>query len=96
MSRFTTPLRPAEECHIGEAITRDDGTVEYLKTFRLSEVQVRRAHLLELLAAHDWNLSAAAASIGKHRGQLVYQLAGAGLDYLLSEPVLQAARRSGA
>jgi hypothetical protein len=94
LSRFCTNLHLDDENHLGEAITRDDGTVEYLKTFRLSAAQTRRAHLLELLQRHRWELGAAAASLGKHRGQLVYQLVGAGLGYLLADPVLQAARRS--
>jgi hypothetical protein len=93
LSRFITNMQPDEENHLGELITRDDGTVEYCKTFRLSDAQVRRANLLDLLNRHGWDLNAAAASIGKHRGQLVYQLVGAGLDYLLSDQVLQAARR---
>ncbi len=37
---------PNEECHIGERIVREDGTLEYLKTFRLSAAQVRRAYQL--------------------------------------------------
>ena len=93
LSRFCTDLDLDDENHIGEAILRDDGTVEYLKTFRLSDAQTRRAHLLELLHRHHWDLNAAAASQGKHRGQLVYQLVNAGLGYLLSDPVLRAARR---
>lgn len=94
LSRFCTHLHEEEENHIGEAITAADGSLQYLKTFRLSAAQTRRAHLLELLHRHHWDLSAAAASLGKHRGQLVYMLAGAGLGYLLSEPILRAARRS--
>jgi hypothetical protein len=93
LSRFLTGLADDHENHIGELITREDGTVEYCKTFRLSDRQVQKARLLDLLQRHHWDLGAAAASIGKHRGQLVYQLVGAGLDYLLSDAVLQAARR---
>lgn len=93
LSRFCTSLIEDEENHIGEMITREDGTVEYLKTFRLSPAQTRRATLLDLLHRHRWELAAAAAGIGKHRGQLVYQLVNAGLGYLLSEQVLRAARR---
>ena len=44
-----TGLRLHEENHIGELIRRDDGSIEYLKTFRLSDVQARRAHLLQQL-----------------------------------------------
>lgn len=93
LSRFCTSLVEDEENHIGEQITREDGTLEYLKTFRLSGAQIRRAVLLDLLHRYHWDLNAAASGIGKHRGQLVYQLVNAGLGYLLSEQVLRAARR---
>lgn len=93
LARFCTHLHEEEENHIGELITREDGTVEYLKTFRLSAPQTRRAILLDLLHRYHWDLSAAAAGIGRHRGQLVYQLVNAGLGYLLSEQILRAARR---
>ncbi|MEL6760317.1 MAG: hypothetical protein AAFP04_07910, partial [Myxococcota bacterium] len=62
LSRFMTELVPSEENHIGEGIFRDDGTVEYLKTYRLSAAQTRRAFLLSTLAEFHWNIDAAAAS----------------------------------
>lgn len=93
LQRFCTSLSLDEENHIGETVLREDGTVEYLKTYRLSTQQSRRAYLLQLLAAHSWNLDAAAASQRQTRHQLVQRLSGAGFAYLLSDEVLRAARK---
>ncbi len=93
LHRFITDLRPDEENHIGEAIVRDDGTLEYLKTYRLSAAQTRRAYLLGQLAAHNWNLDATAASLGADRDELVRRMERASFGYLLTEEVRQAARK---
>jgi hypothetical protein len=93
MQRFCTSLSLQDENHIGETILREDGTVEYLKTYRLSAQQSRRAYLLQLLAKYSWNLDAAAASQNQTRHQLVQRFAAAGFAYLLSDEVLRAARK---
>ncbi|HEY6726605.1 MAG TPA: hypothetical protein VI197_21370, partial [Polyangiaceae bacterium] len=56
LQRFATALERSAENHIGEAIVRDSGELEYLKTFRLSAAQTRRAFLLSQLASQHWNL----------------------------------------
>lgn len=93
LQRFTTVLDPKGENHIGEAIVRADGTLEYLKTYRLSAAQTRRAALLEHLAAHNWNLDATASALGQSREELVRRLEKARLGYILANHVLQEARR---
>jgi hypothetical protein len=93
LQRFATDLELGSENHIGEAIVRDDGELEYMKTFRLSAAQTRRAYLLSQLAAQNWNLDATAASLKQSRADLVLRLEKAGFGYLLKEHVLQAARR---
>ncbi|MFD0631067.1 hypothetical protein ACFQ9X_04875 [Catenulispora yoronensis] len=80
--RFKPAFKPGEENHIGEAITDGDGRIAYLKTFRLSEAQVRRGYLLELLAAHDWHLGKASASIGTDSDALWHRVQAAGFDGL--------------
>ena len=60
LERFLPSFQLSEECHIGERIVRDDGTLEYMKTFRLSQAQIRRGHLLSTLARANWDLSAVA------------------------------------
>ncbi|MFJ6560247.1 ARPP-2 domain-containing protein [Streptomyces sp. NPDC091412] len=74
LSRFLPPFRPKQDNHIGEAIIDEHGRTVYLKTFRLSESQVRRGHLLTHLAAHDWHLPATASALGLTEPQLALRL----------------------
>ncbi len=89
LQQFTTSLVPSEENHVGEAILRGDGTVEYLKTYRLSAAQTRRAYLLKQLAIGGWNLSHTAAQLGTSYEELILRLSKAGFGYLLKEHVLK-------
>ncbi|WP_329134784.1 hypothetical protein OG552_19890 [Streptomyces sp. NBC_01476] len=92
LHRFLPVFRPRAENHIGEAITGPGGRIAYLKTFRLSETQVRRGHLLSRLAARDWHLRAAAADLGLTEGQLALRLESAGFGHLLRQDVLDGFR----
>jgi hypothetical protein len=90
LTRFIGELVPDREGHIGEAILRGDPsdgeappTLEYLKTFRLSAAQIRRAYLLQRLAAHDWHLGRTAESLGDTHTGLLVRLRNAGFGYLL-------------
>jgi hypothetical protein len=94
LERFVTSLEPSEENHIGELIMREDGTVEYLKTYRLSAAQTRRAYLLKQLAAAAWKLDDAAENLRTTREDLVLRLQKAGFGYLLKEEVLHQAMRA--
>jgi DNA-binding NtrC family response regulator len=93
LERFSTPLRPDEECHVGERIVRADGTLEYLKSYRLSAAQVRRGFLLEALAASGWRFDEAAERLGSTRIELARRLQNAGLGYVLAPGLLERARR---
>ncbi|MGW4898200.1 ARPP-2 domain-containing protein [Kitasatospora sp. NPDC004240] len=93
LSRFLPDFRPKRENHIGEAITDAEGRIAYLKTFRLSESQVRRGHLLDRLAAHDWHLPRTAAALDLTEYQLGLRLEGAGFGHLLRQDVLDHYRR---
>lgn len=93
LQRFVTALVPTEENHIGEVIMRGDGTLEYLKTYRLSAAQTRRAYLIKQLAHAEWNLERAAGNLKTTRDDLVARLSNAGFGYLLKESVLEAALR---
>lgn len=88
LDRFLPAFRQKEENHIGETITDEAGRTAYLKTFRLSENQVRRGHLLDRLAAHDWHLARTAASLAVTEAQLGLRLESAGFGYLLRQDVL--------
>lgn len=83
LQRFWTGLGGADD-HIGEAIVRADGTLEYLKTYRLSPEQSRRGALLHALATHDWALSAVAAARDTTVEGLRAELERAGLGYILA------------
>jgi len=93
LQRFVTRLVPSEENHIGEVIVREDGTLEYLKTYRLSAAQTRRAYLLKQISLADWNLDLAAADLKTTKDDLVVRLHNAGFGYLLKDSVLQTAMR---
>ncbi|WP_067796703.1 ARPP-2 domain-containing protein [Actinomadura formosensis] len=88
LSRFLPSFALREENHIGETITDEAGRVAYLKSFRLSDAQVRRGYLLKKLAEHDWRLSATAAALGADKAALALRLERAGFGYLLRQDVL--------
>ncbi|MEU6282785.1 hypothetical protein [Streptomyces sp. NPDC047028] len=92
LSRFLPGFRPGRENHIGEAVSDETGRIAYLKTFRLSEGQVRRGHLLSRLAAHDWHLADTAAGLGIEEAQLGLRLESAGFGLLLRQDVLDGYR----
>ena len=94
LQRFVTSLQPSEENHLGETILRAaDGTVEYLKTYRLSAAQTRRAYLLKQLALAEWNLTRTAELLRTSREDLILRMRNAGFGYLLQESVLRAHSR---
>jgi hypothetical protein len=94
LSRFLPSFRLHNESHIGEVILDDLGRIAYLKTFRLSQGQVRRGHLLTILAAADWNLAAAALSQGTDEAGLALRLERHGFGYLLRQDILDRYRAS--
>jgi hypothetical protein len=94
--RFRPAFKPGEENHIGEAIVDGDGAIAYLKTFRLSEAQIRRGYLLELLASHDWRLSAAAKAIGSTAEDLRGRIEAAGFGMMLRHPAAATAESQAA
>ncbi|SNX56071.1 hypothetical protein SAMN06272735_0511 [Streptomyces sp. TLI_55] len=85
LSRFLPEFRPKQDNHIGEAILDEHGRTVYLKTFRLSENQVRRGFLLSRLAAHDWHLADTAAEFGVEATVLAKRLETAGFGLLLRQ-----------
>ena len=87
LARFLPPFERQRENHIGELITDDAGRLAYLKTFRLSENQIRRGHLLTRLAASDWNLSGTAAALGITEPELGRRIETAGFGHLLRQDV---------
>jgi hypothetical protein len=88
LSRFLPGFRRGEPNHIGELITDRRGTTAYLKTFRLSEKQVRRGHLLTQLAANDWHLADTATAMRVSEAELGMRIQSAGFGVLLRQDVL--------
>ncbi|WP_329520320.1 ARPP-2 domain-containing protein [Spirillospora sp. NBC_01491] len=88
LSRFLPSFALRRENHIGEVITGEGGGVAYLKTFRLSDSQVKRGYLLSRLAAHGWNIADTAAALGTDATGLGLRLERAGFGYLLRKDVL--------
>ncbi|WP_341526826.1 hypothetical protein WKK05_30515 [Nostoc sp. UHCC 0302] len=93
LQRFMTNLQLKQENYIGEAIARENGEIEYLKIYRLSEAQTRRAYLLSKLAEHNWNLDATAKALSHTREEFVHRLETAGFGYLLNQKVRDVARK---
>jgi hypothetical protein len=94
LERFVTSLEPSAENHIGEMILREeDGTIEYLKTYRLSAAQTRRAYLLKQLSAAGWNLDDAARNLRTTKPELIVRINNAGFGHLLKPEVLEQAMR---
>ncbi|MEO0842394.1 MAG: hypothetical protein AAF063_26310 [Cyanobacteria bacterium J06643_5] len=87
LQRFITDIQLKEENHIGEAIVRENGELEYLKTFRLSKAQTKRVYLLTKLAAHNWNINATAQALGNNYDEFVHRLEKSGFGYLLNQQV---------
>ncbi|MBD6618077.1 hypothetical protein FNW02_20165 [Komarekiella sp. 'clone 1'] len=93
LQRFMTNLQLKHENYIGEAIARETGEIEYLKIYRLSEAQTRRAYLLSKLAQYNWNLDATAKALSHTREEFVCRIEAAGFGYLLNQQVRDAARK---
>ncbi|NML49497.1 hypothetical protein HHL19_03940 [Streptomyces sp. R302] len=92
--RFLPPfLRDGREQHIGELITDHKGRTAYLKTFRLSDAQVRRGYLLRRLASRDWHLGRTAEELGISGEELVRRIRAAGFGPLLDAHGLARAAR---
>ncbi|MGW8364506.1 ARPP-2 domain-containing protein [Streptomyces wedmorensis] len=87
--RFLPPfLRGGREQHIGELITDHKGRTAYLKSFRLSENQIRKGHLLRRLADEDWHLGRTAGALGTSYEEVVRRIRAAGLGSLLDAHVV--------
>ncbi|MFG2333701.1 hypothetical protein ACGFMM_29385 [Streptomyces sp. NPDC048604] len=87
--RFLPPfLKGGAEQHIGELITDHKGRTAYLKTFRLSENQIRRGYLLRRLADCDWHLGRTAEALGTSYAEVARRIERAGLGSLLDAHVV--------
>lgn len=88
LERFVTGLRRKGEHHAGERVVARDGTLAYLKTYRLSSHQSRRAYLLDSLARAGWSLEEAAKATRLTLLQLVEELGRVGFGWMVAPRVL--------
>lgn len=92
LERFVGNFDPAAENHIGERIVAEDETLQYLKTYRLSAAQTRRAFMIKQLADHDWNIDAIAAKLNTTPNQILLRYEQQGFGWLFHQHVMDAAR----
>ncbi|MGW1376185.1 ARPP-2 domain-containing protein [Streptomyces sp. NPDC002446] len=83
LSRFLPPFALHRTQHIGELITDGKGRIAYLKTFRLTDKQVRRGHVLHRLAAHEWHVGRTAEAMGISGQELRRRVCRLGFEGLL-------------
>jgi hypothetical protein len=93
LERFVTTLARKGEHHAGERIVARDGTLAYLKSYRLGAQQARRAYLLKQLGANGWDLERAAVDSRLTELQFVDELRRAGFEWMLGSKVLDQIRR---
>ncbi|MCP3926466.1 MAG: hypothetical protein GY714_28225 [Desulfobacterales bacterium] len=91
---FITYLDEQNENHIGECIYREDGEIEYLKTYRLDKDQTNRIKLLKTLDKYDWNLRDTARSMNQSKNSLIQYIDKLGFGYILKPDILKNALNS--
>ncbi len=92
LERFVGNFDPESENHIGERILADDGTLQYLKSYRLSASQTRRAFMIKQLADFDWNIEAIAAKYSTTPNQILLRYEQQGYGWLFHQHIMDAAR----
>ncbi|MBF2062948.1 MAG: hypothetical protein IGS39_00710 [Calothrix sp. C42_A2020_038] len=89
LQRFITNINSYtelnQENHIGEAIFRDNGELEYLHTYRLSDAQIRRVYYLSKLDEHNWNLKETAKALSYTQEEFVFKMEKEGFGYLFTQ-----------
>jgi hypothetical protein len=93
LQRFITHVQLRDENYIGEAITRDNGELEYLHTYRLSAAQTRRVYYLSKLDENNWNLDATAKALSYSRQEFIQRMEAEGFGYLFKQQVRDKARK---
>jgi hypothetical protein len=95
LQRFVTQVSLRdEENHIGEAIIRDNGELEYLHTYRLTAAQSRRVYYLRILDENNWNLQETAKALGCTQEEFVRKMETEGFGYLFRQQIRDKARKA--
>lgn len=77
LTHFLAPEGPAP--FLGECILRPDGSLGYLRTYRLERDALRRFQLLRTFAREDWEPKRTAAALGLSLDELEQRMEGLGL-----------------
>jgi hypothetical protein len=95
LQRFVTNVSlNNEENHIGEAIIRNNGELEYLHTYRLTAGQSHRVYYLKTLNENNWNLKETAKALGCPQEEFVRKMEREGFGYLFRQQIRDKARKA--
>jgi hypothetical protein len=94
LKRFITKVELKEENHIGEAIFRDNGELEYLHTYRLSDAQTRRVYYLGKLDENNWDLKKTAKALCYREEEFVYLMERVGFGYFFRQQLRDKAMKA--
>lgn len=88
VERFIAELDLEGDNYCGEAITRKDGGVEYLKLYHLSRAETRRLFLLQSLSQNDWSFERTAPLVDARTAEgVALKLIACDLGYLVNKGV---------
>ncbi len=74
---------------------RDNGEVEYLHTYRLSETQIHLVYYLGKLDENNWNLKQIAKALSCTENEFIQKMEKVGFGYLFTQQLRhQAAKKS--
>jgi hypothetical protein len=98
LQRFITNINSYtdvnQENHIGEVIYRDNGELEYLHTYRLSDAQIRRVYYLSKLDENNWNLQKTAKALSCTQNEFILKMEQEGFGYLFTQQLRHKAAKN--
>ncbi|BAZ09184.1 hypothetical protein NIES4071_09900 [Calothrix sp. NIES-4071] len=94
ITNINSPLDVDNENHIGEVILRDNGEIEYLHTYRLSEAQIHRVYYLSKLDENNWNLKQTAKALSCTENQFIQKMEKVGFGYLFTQQLRHKAAKT--
>jgi hypothetical protein len=93
MTNINSPSDVNDENHIGEVILRDNGEVEYLHTYRLSQEQIKRVYYLSKLDENNWKLDKTATALLCTEHEFILKMEQLGFGYLFTQQLRDKARK---
>lgn len=93
MNRFITDINQGSEHHIGEMIKDESGEIQYMKTYLLSDLQIKRAKVLKALSVHYWHLEKTADYFKMSLAKFILDIEKIGFGYIIKKPILEKIRK---